>query len=561
MLDKKHTMLCRMIPTDATPEEEAAWQVRVDRFAFDYQSYWRYYNRHHWDMQCQGYVLRYDGLCDPPSVVFGKGWAQERIDQHIAETDMQGFDPNFWYAWGKTSKHYCGLAPLGGYRAMINGQLGDCGIGTVTHEGGHNHGLWHSGLLREDGSTREYGDDTCIMGGGGPTQKGLNSPNMCKLNLDTVMERTIVDSTRQLLMCPIELPYHAQHPEETQHVVLRVAGHDDIYVSLRKTKGFRFPVHKRYEGTLFAHILESDGRVKRIEPDMKIGDDPWELPNGVIIQYHEYFNETGRVSFYFDKVDYIQRAALKDKSMPTGLPKPLPSSTLLPTHNGAWFNRDFDGQGLDVHIHGDDHEQEMVLYWYTANQWDDGLRYYIGHMPKGQGIREFTLYTTEGGTWDDPTTLKRIEVGEGMIEFYDTKRAVFHYRTDEFGRGAIELTPVAPLTTHELNGAWYQQSLDGSGFTVQVFPTGQISMFWFTFDQHGNQLWFSCQGQTFEDNEYVMDIYEVQGMNWMYFTQSETVPVGSALVRFLSDKTAQFEYMINSKHIADEGFQTLERLF
>lgn len=577
MLEKKHIMLCRMIPTDSSQETEDYWQQQVEDYAWQLQSYWQYYNRHHWDYQVRGYVIRYDGLCDPPSVVYGKGWAEDATDEYIATHDMQGFEPNYRYVWGKTSKNYCGLAVVGGDRAMINGVQtpSTCGAGTMVHEGGHNYGYRHTGFLREDGTTTEYGDKTCVMGGGGSVLKGLCSPNMVILNLDTARERIVIEESKQILMCPTEMPYHGMHPDEYQHVVLRRRRENDIYISLRKVRGTRFPVHKSYEGRLFAHMVMPDKSIKRIDPDMKIGDAPWTLPNGFVVDYHEFNNETARVSFITDLNPQPPLA------MPTGFPAPLPSSRLLPKFNGAWFNRDFDGQGLDVHIRGDDAEQDMVVYWYTANEYDDQLRYYIGYMSKGTGIRSFNMYTTKGGTWDNPTTLERIDVGEGMIEFYDEKRAVFHYNfPDLFDRGSIELVPVAPLTTHELNGSWYMPELDGSGFTVQVFPTGQISMFWFTFDKNGNQLWFTCQGHyvnstggAFTDMPladtthgiYELKIYEVKGLNWMYFTEIDTVPVGNATATFYTDQATekikcQFDYSIESDFVTDSGVQYLNKL-
>lgn len=581
MLEKKHIMLCRMIPTDSSQETEDYWQQKVEDYAWQLQSYWRYYNGHHWDYQVRGYVIRYDGLCDPPSVVYGKGWAEDATDEYIATHDMQGFEPNYRYVWGKTSKNSCGLAAVGGDRAMINGvqSPSTCGAGTMVHEGGHNYGYRHTGFLREDGTTTVYGDKTCVMGGGGAVIKGLCSPNMVMLNLDTLRERLTVEESQQVMLRPTEMPYHSLHENQYQHVVLKKSGYDDIYISIRKVKGTAFPVSRGYKGTIFAHVLQSDKSIKRIDPDMPYGSDKWVLPNGMVIEYLDYSNETALINIlseippldgsvpYFPPVD-----------IPQGFAPAIPSAEVTPEYNGAWFNRTFNGQGLDIHIHAGT-QNKVVVYWYTFSSNGQPI-YYIGvtDLNADGSPVEFELHRTTGGTWDDPTTYEYEDVGgTGKLYFLDKSRGVFMYKTNNYDEGSIEVTPTAPLTQNAWNGSWYDRSKDGSGFTVQRFDhmdngdgtySDRLSMFWYAYDNDGNQLWLTCQGyrDDMDLDIFEMEIYEVLNGEWVYPSNIDTNPCGVASAQFLleweegSEDIIEFNYDLYSTKVEDAGTLTLNRL-
>ena len=533
MKEKKHIAIFRMILTNATPERYVKWLANVHLRAFQTQAYLRKYNRHNWDVQVRGYLMPFNGWIDHPS------YAREAINEWWLENG-DDFDPNYWVAWGNTYRKNCGLAVIGGNRAMVNGMHGDnvCGIGTIGHELLHNMGLHHSGMVWLDGASSEYKDDTCIMGGGGNKLKGLCSPQMVRLNMDTPKERLVVETTQQVLICPIELPWHSQHENEFQHIILRKAGFDDIYLSLRKTKGWVYMPPANTARRLYAHIFQRNGMNKRIAPDMFPHYDPWVLPNGMTVIYHEYADETARVSILVNPDDPVP----DDLEMPVGFPASIPSAVVTPEHNGSWYNADFDGQGFDIHIHGD----QMVLYWYTA-----GGRFYYASAPAG--TEAFTLYTTTGGTWDNPSKYTPVIAGTGKLEFFDLGRGVFHYHTEEHGRGAIEITPVR-LTTQPMNGVYYQPDKDGSGFTFQFFDNEQVSAFWYTYDNDGNQKWYTCQG-LLDGNVAELDIYEVLGLEWMYFSKIEVRKVGTADAAI--DDSIRFDYTINGQ----SGTLNLERLF
>ena len=45
------------------------------------------------------------------------------------------------------------------------------------------------------------------------------------------------------------------------------------------------------------------------------------------------------------------------------------------------------------------------------------------------------------------------------------------------------------------SGAWYDPSHDGEGFLVEILAEGNAVVYWFTYDEAGNQRWFTGTGE------------------------------------------------------------------
>jgi hypothetical protein len=570
----KYVGLFKMIKIDAGDSEEArAWKI-VKEKAAQLESYWRY-QCPDWEYRVRGYVMRYDGYVDPPQ------YARTAINTFWEEHGDADYPINDWIAWGWLSKQYCGLADLGGNRAAVNSLYeSQCNIGTIAHEDGHSNNYGHSGTVKADGTTTEYGDDSCIMGGGGATLKGLNSPKVVQLNFDTLMERHIVESSEQVLLSPIEHSWHTLHPNQYQHCVLRRQGYDDVYLSLRADRGVPFPYGKT-GSSVYVHTftkkvtgqyypVNKSKLVRTLTPQENL----YPMPNGWQVKYHEYDHDsqTARISILTSN----QEPMPDDLPMPVGFPTPLDGALVTPAFDGVWYNKRTNGQGLDIHIH--ESQQMMVLYWYTFDT-DGHPIYYIGVSSlDGNKPLKFDIRTTTDGTWANPTTYQSETIGEGLLYFFDETRGVFVYRTLEYGNGSIEITPAAPLGHTMWDGAWYDKEMNGSGFTVQLLqdvPTADglidvLSMYWYSFDPHGNQIWFMCTGQWSDEHGYYdLNIYEVLGGRFRYPTKVVVSPIGTAHVvlrEAISNQQEkdeiEFTYQIDSSFgISETGKYTLERLF
>jgi len=338
-----------------------------------------------------------------------------------------------------------------------------------------------------------------------------------------------------------------------QHVIIRKPGFEDYFISFRKYLGWKFPVDR--DEILWVYLQQKDGFIKHLDPGMKVGE-KLVLPNGATIHYHEYSDEIGRVTVQINPEDPMPDSV----PMPIGFPESIKSANILPSHQGAWYDRRYGGQGFNIFvkpgkvftIDGKEvQSHSMALYWYTFDA-DQHPIFYYGFALDFTDIPEFTLYATKGGTWDNPTTAVPYVAGTAKLEFLDDLRGIFHFNTTLYGRGAIEITPIARLADSPINGIWYEKATTGSGFTFLVFENGVIAGDWYVQDE---DMWYSCEGTT---EDYVMRIYKVVGGEWCYFSRVERLDCGTAI---LDPATMVLTYDIDAPKIKDSGTRNLGRAF
>lgn len=74
-----------------------------------------------------------------------------------------------------------------------------------------------------------------------------------------------------------------------------------------------------------------------------------------------------------------------------------------PPASGCYYAPVSSGHGFDVHVR----DNLTVIYWYTADK--DGNPLWL--FAQGEPGAELDLYTTQGGTVDDPTQAVEVKVG------------------------------------------------------------------------------------------------------------------------------------------------------
>ena len=522
-LEPKHIGIFRQISPNATIETEARALILAQDRARQVQDYYRYFARHEWDIQARGYVMRSNCNPHPPNY----------CQDGTRTVDTGDFNPNYWHVLGGYSSSWCGQAVQGGYRSVNY----NCSYSTTDHEIGHNLSIHHGGL--SDGENEsEFGDSTTIMGSSGFS--GLISPNIIKLGLDR--ELKIIDKTQQFFMAPTEISIHGLRENEHQNILIAKTGFHNYSISIRKVRGHPYPEPVETENNLYVHEIGSDGKTKRLLPDM-LPTDTKILPNGVTVEYLQYSQETARVNIIFD--DTVPA----DIAMPEVFPVVDLGITL--NHNGAWYDADFNGQGLSIHVK----ESLVGVYWYT---YDNGFRFYYGVCNIDECQQGFDLYTTSGGSFSDPTTFKNIWSGVARINFTEDGHGVFNYLTDKYGRGSIEITPIA-LSVEPINGAWYQPDRNGSGLSLQLID-GTMAAYWYTYDTNHKQRWFLCIGSKV-DASYEMTIYETSGGRWMRFDDVDLNVVGTATLTIVGDNHIDFEYNLDADGINGNGVFNWVRLF
>jgi len=554
---KKHIGIFRQVPIDTSDEAVAKHLASTQKNAKIVQDYYRHYAGHVWDVQVRGYVMRGEDNPHPPG--YAKSDTNKYVIEHPEEFEDIGWMPNYWHIHGGWSESYCGLGNLGGNRSVTFLHYA-CGVKTMMHEIGHNLGMHHASTW--DGEELvEYGDGSSIMGSQ-PGLRGLSSPHKILLGLETDREVYKVRESREILLCPLGLPEHGMHDNEYQNIIFDENYKSPRHLSLRKVKGGRYASGLAPEDYIYIQELTHNGHSTRHIPDFRVGST--KSLGGYTVKYVEYKNETARLS-----ITKSGEEAPEAIEIPKGFPTKVPGTSTLPEHSGSWYNSRYVGQGFDIHIK----EDLLVFYWYTFNEEDNSRRFYTASGVPGE---EFDIYTTNNGTWEDPTKHEKIKVGIGEIYFFDKEHGVFNYMMEEFGRGSISMTPVTLSSNNVNNGSYFQPSRDGEGFTVQFFDHLDVCVaYWFSYgpkepysfgakDWIQKQRWYVCSGTKNLDGTYNMKVYEVLDGRWMWLREQEDLnatDVGDAIMTVVDDDHLKFDFSINAHRVSGAGSYDLQKLF
>jgi len=549
---RKHVALFRKVAVDASEEIEAKEFAKVQERAWQLECFWKHFARHKWDVKVVGRTLRTD--CIPDSPLF----CRPLMVEAAKEIDVEGFEPNYYHMWSThvIGDNWCGHADLGGDAGVTYG--GRCDIKSTIHELGHNFGLHHANKEVREGEDLEYGDHSCVMGSG-LKNTGLNCPHVLDLGLKSDRQVAVIDQSAQVLLCPIELPEQALHESESQNVIVKSGRDFETYISLRKGKGKGFPfVPTLDESTVYLH-----GRDRQNKSVLRGSVRPGEtasLHGGVGLTYHEYENETARLT-----LDFHDGKKVEQKAIPGKFPTGVPAVQLAPRHSGLWYNPDFNGQGFDISVRNG----RLSFVWYTFSENNDTRRFYIGTCDLAEGAQEFDLYTTDNGTFDDPAQAETILAGRAQLYLTDDQRGVFNFNMLEYGRGSVEIVSLVTSNSPE-SGLWYQPSRGKEGFGIQFFEhLNSCTAYWYTYGSgrgapgasSNKQRWFMCSGSR-EGDEYTLKVYEITGGIWLSFDPIQVNEVGTARLRVLDGSRINFKYDVNTPDsIKGSGEFNLVRLF
>ena len=549
-IEKKHIALFRKVAVGASEEAEAKELKRVEEMARQLESFWKQFGRKKWDVKVVGRTLQTD--CIPDSPYF----CEPVMIEAAREIDEEGFEPNYFHMWSthEIGDNWCGHADLGGSAGVTYG--GRCGIKSTIHEIGHNFGLHHANKDVREGADIEYGDHSCIMGSG-RKNTGLNCPHVLHLGLASGREITTVEQSAQLLLCPIEVPEPAMHESECKHVIVKPPGKDQTYVSLRKGKGFPY-LPTIDERTIYLHSMDRYGK-SALLGTLRPGENKG-LPGGVGIRYLEYAEETARIS-----LDFKDGKSAEDVSLPEGFPAVGSAVEVGPQHTGLWYDPDCNGQGFDVNVR----DGKLSLVWYTFDDRGDTRRFYIGTCDVADGMKGFDLYTTDDGTFDDPSQAEAILAGRAQLYFLDDKRGVVNFNMKEHGRGSVEISSLSASDSPH-TGLWFQPSRKKEGFGIKFFDhLDSCLAYWYTYGRgrsapgakSNKQRWFMCSGK--KDGEaYDLTVYEVTGGKWLSFDPIDVNEVGTARLEVLEDNRIDFDYQVDTPDsIKGSGKYNLVRLF
>jgi arylsulfatase A-like enzyme len=120
-------------------------------------------------------------------------------------------------------------------------------------------------------------------------------------------------------------------------------------------------------------------------------------------------------------------------------------------------------------------------------------------------------------------------------------------------------TAVAFQADTTLTGAWFDPTHDGEGFLVEALDDGQAVVYWFTYDDSGNQRWFIGTGTLSGDSAGFDQLLSASGPSFgdAYDTEDVRLEVVGQLTITWSDcDSATAEYTVDGV----TGIQVLSRL-
>ena len=97
----------------------------------------------------------------------------------------------------------------------------------------------------------------------------------------------------------------------------------------------------------------------------------------------------------------------------------------------------------------------------------------------------------------------------------------------------------------ELSGHWYDPEFNGQGLTFEVLPNGDGLVFWFTYDNVGNQIWILGQGAMQGNRLEIDEALITRGGRFDVPSSVQSAELqtwGSIVLEFEDCRSARFDY-------------------
>ncbi len=182
--------------------------------------------------------------------------------------------------------------------------------------------------------------------------------------------------------------------------------------------------------------------------------------------------------------------------------------------SGAWFDPSHDGEGLLIEILDNN---RGIASWFTYDG-EGNQRWHTGVGPIiGNTLIFENLSAPAGGIFGDdfdPATVQRLTSGSAAVRFNNCNSADLYHQVDGILniQNLVRLTAIAGLPCNTgpaasalgISGSWFDPDHDGEGIVVQEISDQQALVAWYSYDDQGNQAWFSGVG-SLDGNRIVVD--------------------------------------------------------
>jgi len=141
----------------------------------------------------------------------------------------------------------------------------------------------------------------------------------------------------------------------------------------------------------------------------------------------------------------------------------------------------------------------------------------------------------------------------GMVMISDINRGVFIVKP--------KLQEVTEIESHH-SGLWFNPEQDGHGLNIIVLENNTMIIFWYTFDNEGNQIWLLGSG-SFENDLATLSVVSTEnGLFPPNFNAAdvETTQWGSFEIEFDGCNQAEFRWMPNAGTEFTSGSMPMTRL-
>lgn len=185
-----------------------------------------------------------------------------------------------------------------------------------------------------------------------------------------------------------------------------------------------------------------------------------------------------------------------------------------PAHSGSWYTPSRNGEGFALQIL-DRGTALVVWFTYPPPGSASPQAWILAQDGRIEGDRIIFdgAFTTRGprfGAGFDPTALQILPWGRIEFRFDDCNRGEVSYEGPAgWGSGRREVMRLSALSELECtgkrklrfhgarameglrarSGSWYDPAHNGEGWQIEELPDGRNQVYWFTYDERGEQAW------------------------------------------------------------------------
>lgn len=170
-------------------------------------------------------------------------------------------------------------------------------------------------------------------------------------------------------------------------------------------------------------------------------------------------------------------------------------------YSGSWYNPDRDGEGFHIEMLEDN--QVMVIWFTFPGPTDDPSAKQAWILGSGT-ITDNTITIIGANKFQGPEfgpgynrdNLVLVPWGDLNIVFSGNNNATVNYDGLD-GEGTTEVIRITSMAEQAdtsrfpvgFSGAWYNPETNGQGWFVEILSDENALVYWFTYDENGNQAW------------------------------------------------------------------------